>query len=214
MITAANLLGCMHALVPLETARMAKVGRRRYSDPRVRLRPAQVEDPVTLDSFLTDLGENFGNNNPENFTVRIVAKSTDSVAARSVWRRLDKLNSSGIKVMAVFTKLGKRKKDKTALEKYADVFGVDTAVANIKVARFRNSAKLSEQVQMGEKGTWSEAEGNVEGGEIVGRADDNALAAAKIAFEMVWSIAEGIERKDVENASRRGFFSSWRLKKS
>lgn len=193
---------------------MAKVGRRRYSDPRVRLRPAQVEDPVTLDSFLTDLGENFGNNNPENFTVRIVAKSTDSVAARSVWRRLDKLNSSGIKVMAVFTKLGKRKKDKTALEKYADVFGVDTAVANIKVARFRNSAKLSEQVQMGEKGTWSEAEGNLEGGEIVGRADDNALAAAKIAFEMVWSIAEGIERKDVENASRRGFFSSWRLKKS
>lgn len=193
---------------------MAKVGRRRYSDPRVRLKDAAIDDAVSLDSFMSGLDEGIGNNNPDNRTVRIIARSTDSAAARSVWRRLDRLNSSGIRVMAVFTKLGKKKRDRAALKKYADVFGVDTAVESIRAARFRNSAKIREQVQMGEQGAWSEIEGRIEGDDVAGRADENAVAAAKVSFDMIWSISDEIERKDVENGSSRSFFN-WRwLKKS
>lgn len=192
-------------MVALEQEPMARDNRKQGP----RSAKNQVPEQLSLEGFLSGVSSEIGNNNPENRVVRVLAKSADSPGAKAVWSRLEALSSHGIKVLAVFTNMGRKRTDRAALEQYAKICGADEAASNIRIARIRNSSRMVEQVQMGEKGVWSSSNKKASENDLIGETDENSVSAAKIAFQMTWAISDEIDRSEVSGERREGLLTRW-----
>jgi hypothetical protein len=156
--------------------------------------PPSKRTGIEVQEYLTKL-RCHGNADPDARTVRLVARSADSEAVRSIWRDLELLRDHAVELRAVFSSSPHGCEYASILKRYADVFGPATAIANIRLANFARSEQLVEFVQFGRDELWAEMDGDDTLLSVIPpRGDRTALnccrAAADASFQMIWAISD------------------------
>ncbi len=175
-----------------------------FKRKKVPKRPVAAGHDATIEDFVADVDEKMrapqgsGHNRGEFRTVRILARSAASKGNKAVWDKLELLKSRDVKVMAVFAAFRNAKDQSKTLDRYSEIFGVDAAVSNLRIGRFRRPKKLVEQVQLGETAVWDEtSDTNQSASEPLKatrvKPGDLALSAAKVSFEMMWAISDELK---------------------
>jgi len=163
---------------------------------------------ISIDDYLDGLSEERTQNVADFGIVRVIARSTDSCAARTVWKRLEDIHERGGKVMAVFAALHHSTHEIGALSHYAKVFGLKEATAGLRIAKLRRGQNIRDQVQLGFKGVWSqddrkEPRSDLETDVICTAVDCAVMQAARLSFELIWNASHRLTSKEMEEIEAR-----------
>jgi hypothetical protein len=142
-----------------------------------------------------------GLNNPAHHIVRLVSRSPDSDALRAVWDRLADLKGQDAEVFAAIGGVRSRKAAEALLQPFIDAFGAEKARENLRFATFKRAAKLNDQLQLGELTVSAGDDRSGDTSETL--PDAQTIAAARVAFEMVWAISDPPTGRVVSETERK-----------
>ena len=130
----------------------------------------------------------------EERTIRIIARSHESCAFRSIWDHIDSLTEGNVIIRAVFTKPGRAREFDAFLQRFGDIFGHKAIERCVRVAKFRKADQLNEQILVGEMGVWSRPADKSSRHSAVDLklelVDSGILDLSREAFEQVWEGSE------------------------
>lgn len=155
-----------------------------------------------VDNYLDIFNKKQKNYTSEQRTIRLIARSADVGAAKSVWQKLQTFHDRGIHVFAVFTDLRSKNDSRNTVREYANVFGIENAKKSVRIAKFRNSHETIEQLQLGEQQIYTEENEFEVSVRLVPEVSDTCVdgrtfAAAKVSFEMIWAISDELTRNEL-----------------
>lgn len=138
-------------------------------------------------------------NDPDGATIRLIAASPASIAAREIWRDLERLAEAKCVVRALFAELPNTRLSDEAIAAYVAAFGEEAALNNVRVAAPLFARKGRERLVLGEVGVWT---GDTLCGANAGKAPDYilpaaeaglAIAASRLAFDQAFRTAARLE---------------------
>jgi len=158
---------------------------------------------LTIDRYIDGVQDatRAGDNSEDVRTIRMLAHSNGSRLTKAIWPRLRYLRDNGVKVVAVFTKFRSKKQEQATLNEYADVFGADAVLRNVRIAKLREADRLKEHLVLGKRGVWHDdgrnaptSDGSVTATET--KATDPRFSAARVSFNMVWAVSDQVLPKE------------------
>jgi hypothetical protein len=109
-------------------------------------------------------------NHADQRRVFLCARSPASAIVGDVWANLERLSDARFVVSAVFGKAALHRDIVRALAQYAEIFGDEAAMKNIRIARFTGANDTTEQLFFGAGEVWN-------GGAMKLRASASPLCA-------------------------------------
>jgi hypothetical protein len=147
-------------------------------------------------------------NNPDDpaLQVRLVTKSTRSPAYAAVFENLEAMRDANLTVSSIFTGVRSKKEAAAIIARYAEVYGLEAAVENLRICLLRRRKDVAEQLQLGESGVWSAEAGSIKKMSTECIAADpvpkDLLGLAEASFDLLWSVSQEVSDSAITAAEK------------